>query len=159
MHSYLIHNVVLISVVQQSDSVTHISTLFYILLSYGLSWDIEHSSLCHTAGLCCLSILFVIICLYWPQTPNPSLSRSTPPWQPRVCSLCLWVCFIDRFTVPYIKFCIELISYGICLFLLHLVWFSSCIHVAANNIISFSFFLMYKCAQFFQQIIPKILVK
>ena len=45
-------------------SYTHISILFNILFSYGLSWDIEYSSLCHTARLCCLSILFVIICIY-----------------------------------------------------------------------------------------------
>ena len=24
-------------------------------------------------------------------------SQPPPPWQPQVCSLCLWVCFVDKF--------------------------------------------------------------
>ena len=48
----------LISAIQQSDSVMHIDTfiLFYILFCYGLSQDIEYSSLCYTVGPCCLSM-------------------------------------------------------------------------------------------------------
>ena len=46
----LIYNVVLISGVQQSDSVVHI----YILFHYSLLQDTEYSSLCYTVGLCCL---------------------------------------------------------------------------------------------------------
>ena len=42
----------LISAVQQSDSV--ICILFPILFHYGLSQDIECSSLCYTGGPCCL---------------------------------------------------------------------------------------------------------
>ena len=55
----LIYNV-LISAVQQSDSVIHtyiciyvhiyIYILFYILFHYGLSQDTEYSSLCYTVG-------------------------------------------------------------------------------------------------------------
>ena len=33
---------------------------FHILFHYGLSQDIEYSSLCYTVGPCCLSILNVI---------------------------------------------------------------------------------------------------
>ena len=55
----LIYNV-LISAIQQSDSVIHIHTFFYILFHYGLYQDIEYSSLCYTGGPCCLSILHVI---------------------------------------------------------------------------------------------------
>ena len=51
----LIYNVVLISAIQQSDSFIH--AYIYILLHYGLSQDIEYSSLCCTVGPCCLSIL------------------------------------------------------------------------------------------------------
>ena len=47
---------------------------FYILFHYGLSQDIEYSSLCYTVGPCCLSILNVIVCIYQPQTPSASLS-------------------------------------------------------------------------------------
>ena len=43
----LIYSVVPLSSVQQSDSVIHIYTFFfYIMFHYGLSQDIEHSSLC-----------------------------------------------------------------------------------------------------------------
>ena len=53
-----------ISDVQQSDSVIHIYALFfYILFHYGLSQDIEQSSLCYTIGPCCLSILYIIVCI------------------------------------------------------------------------------------------------
>ena len=48
----------LISTVQQSDSVIHI---FHILFHCGLSQDIEYSSLCYTVGTFCLSILFVFL--------------------------------------------------------------------------------------------------
>ena len=40
--------------IQKSDSVIYI--LFHILFHYGLSQDIEHSSLCYTIGPCCFSI-------------------------------------------------------------------------------------------------------
>ena len=51
----------LISAIQQSDSV--IDILFHILFHFGLSQDIEYSSLCYTVGPCCLSILYVIVCI------------------------------------------------------------------------------------------------
>ena len=63
----LSYNVLLNTAVQQSDSYTyvciyiyiyiHIYILFHILFHYGLSQDIEYSSLHYTVGLCCLSIL------------------------------------------------------------------------------------------------------
>ena len=38
---------------------------FFLYISFhdGLSQDIEYSSLCHTVGPCCLSILYVIVCI------------------------------------------------------------------------------------------------
>ena len=57
----------------------HIYTFFfYILFHYGLSQDIQYSSLCYTLRPCCLSILNIMVCIYQPQTPNPSLPH-TPP--------------------------------------------------------------------------------
>ena len=50
----------LISAVQQSDSVTHIYVLFHILSHYGLSQDAEYNSLSYIAGPCCLSILYIL---------------------------------------------------------------------------------------------------
>ena len=44
----LIYNVVLISAVQQSDSVIYIYILFHILFHYGSSQDIEYNSLSYT---------------------------------------------------------------------------------------------------------------
>ena len=41
----------------------YIYTLFHILFHYGLSQDIEYSSLCHTVGPWFLSILYVFICI------------------------------------------------------------------------------------------------
>ena len=52
--SELIYNV-LISAVQQSDSFIYMYILFHILFHFLLSQDIEYSSLCYTAGTCCLS--------------------------------------------------------------------------------------------------------
>ena len=43
---WLTYNVVLISSVQQSDSVIHIYVIFHILFHSDLSQDIEYSSLC-----------------------------------------------------------------------------------------------------------------
>ena len=49
----------LISAVQQSDCYIYI--LFHILFHYGLSQDIECSSLCYTVGPSCLLVLFFIV--------------------------------------------------------------------------------------------------
>ena len=57
--------------VQQSD--IHIYAHFHILIRCGLSWDIKYSSLCHTVGRCCLSILCVMVCVWQSQAPTLSL--------------------------------------------------------------------------------------
>ena len=44
-------------------SYTYICILFHILCHYGLSQDIESSSLCYTVGPCCLSILYIPVCI------------------------------------------------------------------------------------------------
>ena len=60
----MIDNVVLVSGVQQSDSVTHIrvSILFQILFPFRLLQNIEQSSLCYTVGPCLLSVLNIAVC-------------------------------------------------------------------------------------------------
>ena len=67
----LINNVVLVSGVQQSDSVIHIhvSLLFQILFPIRLLQNIEQSSLCYTVGPCWLSILNIAVCTCQSQTP------------------------------------------------------------------------------------------
>ena len=64
---------------------------------YGLSKGIEYSSLCYTLGLCCLSILNIIVFIYQPQTPSPSLSCPPTLWQPKVCSLWVYFCSVILF--------------------------------------------------------------
>ena len=44
-------------------SYTDIYILFHILFHCDLSQDIEYSSPCSTVGPCCLSILYIIVCL------------------------------------------------------------------------------------------------
>ena len=41
----------------------YIYILFILLSISGLSQDIEYSSLCYTVGHCCLSILYIIVCI------------------------------------------------------------------------------------------------
>ena len=61
----LINNVVLVSGVQQSDSVIHIhvSILLKIIFPFRLLHNIEQSSLCYTVGPYWLSILYIVVCL------------------------------------------------------------------------------------------------
>ena len=70
----LSYNVVLVSDVQQVDSVIHICLLilFQILFSHGLSQSIEQSSLCYTVGPCWLSVLCAAACLCPSQPPDSS---------------------------------------------------------------------------------------
>ena len=64
----------LIFAVQQSDSAIYIYThtyiyFFFIFFHYGLSQDIEYSSLCRMVGPCCPSILYVRVCITSPKLP------------------------------------------------------------------------------------------
>ena len=68
----------------------------HILFHYGLSQDIstfhrEYSSWCYTVGLCCLSVVHVIICICWPNLLILRSPTPLPPWQPQAYSLrLLW---------------------------------------------------------------------
>ena len=77
----MINNVVLVSGVQQSDSVIHIhvSILFQILFPFRLLQNIEQSSLCYTVGPCLVSILNIAVYTCQSQTPNLSLTSTLPP--------------------------------------------------------------------------------
>ena len=68
----------LISAVQQSDSVICTYSLFHILFHYSLSQDTEYSSLCYTVGTCCLSTLYItkpFICIHLFNLHNNLLCR------------------------------------------------------------------------------------
>ena len=75
----LIYNVVLVSGVQQSNSLIHIHIfiLFKILFSCRLSQNTEQSFLCSTVGHYQLSILYIVLCIC--QSQSPSLSLPFPP--------------------------------------------------------------------------------
>ena len=70
----MINNVVIVSGVQQSDSVVHIhvSVLFKILFPFRLS---HKSSLCYTVGPCWLSILNIAVY---------GMSIERRPWDPEL---------------------------------------------------------------------------
>ena len=58
----------LISAVEWSDSILYIYIYMYFFIffsNYGLSQDVGHSSLCNTIGLCCLSILCIIVYIWF----------------------------------------------------------------------------------------------
>ena len=67
----MINNVVLVSGVQQSDSVrhTHVFILFQILFPFRLLHNIERSSLCYTVGPFWVSILNIAVCTCQSRTP------------------------------------------------------------------------------------------
>ena len=71
----MINNVVLVSRVQQSDSVIpiHVSILFQILFPFRLLQNIEQRYPCHTLGPCWLPILNIAVCTCQSQTLNLSL--------------------------------------------------------------------------------------
>ena len=58
----MIYNVVSVSSVQQIDSVIHIH-FFQILFHYRLLQGIEYSSLGYIVGPCCLSLLYIVMCI------------------------------------------------------------------------------------------------
>ena len=55
------------------QSYMYIHSFSCIIFHCVLSQEIGYSSLCYTVGPHCLSILNVIVCIYQPQTPSPSL--------------------------------------------------------------------------------------
>ena len=63
---------------QQSDF--YFSVLFSIIFHYSLLQNIQYSSLCYTVSPCCLSILYVVLCMCYSQIPNLSLPATFPLW-------------------------------------------------------------------------------
>ena len=65
------------------SKVTHLYTYthsfsLYIISHYGLSQDIEYSSVCYIVGHCCLSILFIIACILTLNSQSCSPPLLTP---------------------------------------------------------------------------------
>ena len=64
----MIYNVVLIFGEQQSDSFIHVCMyvcvyIYTHILFYMFCIMISHSSLCYTVGPCCVSILYMLVCI------------------------------------------------------------------------------------------------
>ena len=77
----MINNVVLVTGVQQSNSVIHIrvSILFQILFPFRLLQNTEQSSLRYIVGPCWLSILNIVVYICQSQTPNLFLPPNFTP--------------------------------------------------------------------------------
>ena len=67
----------------QSDLVKHMCIYsFTYSFHFDLLQDIEYSSLSYTIGPCCLSILYILVCIYSPHNP---IHPTPPPW---LCYFC-----------------------------------------------------------------------
>ena len=82
----------LVSGVQQSDSVIHIhvSILFQILFSFRLLQSIQQRSLCYTVGPCWLSILNIALCVH--VSPKLAIYPFPHPSPPGSHKFVLYVC-------------------------------------------------------------------
>ena len=65
----MVNSVLLVSDIQQSDSVIRVSSLFPILFPFKLLRNIERGSLCYTVDPWWLSILNIAVCTCQSQTP------------------------------------------------------------------------------------------
>jgi len=103
------NNVVLISAVQQRDSIIHIYIyiLFHILFHYGLSQDLEYRSLCYTVGTC-LSILYITVVILALTYKSSNFNS--------ICSLTFW---INKHTLDNIHLQVSFLSFVVLLKILN----------------------------------------
>jgi len=115
---------------------------FFYFFPYGLSQDVEYSSLCCTAGSCLSSTSHLLT----PNSHSISLSFLSRPWQQQslfsmsvsLFSFCRWVPLYNILYSTYKWYCVVFVF----LFLTPLsIIISGSIHVAANGIISFFLWL------------------
>ena len=73
---------------------------FHILFHYGLSQDIEYSSLFYTVGSCSLSILYIkLFVAANPKLPICPTATTPPPWQPQVFKELLFKVTFQEFSI------------------------------------------------------------
>ena len=111
----LTYSVVLVSGVQQSESVIHmpISIPFQILFPYRLLQRLEEVSLCWTGGPSPSSVPYVVVCYVSPSPPiysSPSCFPSGNPIFDLVLFASLPVLWIRSSVSFFIRFCLLLIS-------------------------------------------------
>ena len=116
-------------------------SFFFLLYSFPLRFIAGHRiqfCLLYSSTLLFIHSLYDRSHLLTPT--SPSLPQTPPPWQPRVCSLCPWVCFcfIGSFVLDSTYKWYHMVFVFLFLTSLSMI-ISSSIHVAANGIISFLF--------------------
>ena len=133
-------------------SFSHI-TFHFLILS-------EYSSLCYTAGSNFSFIRNVVVCIYNPKSqsvPHSPLHSLGNHKSVLYVHKSVSVLYTGS-SVPYFRFYIQVISYGICfsLWLTSLsIWISGCIHVAANGIF-YGWILFQLCCSWFQKEISEM---
>ena len=143
----MIYNSVIISALQQNDSVIHIhlSTLFQFLFPYRLSQNIGESSLCYVAGVLLPSVIYTVVCICQTQTPPIYPSPTTVPFGNNmfVCEVWVYFCSVNKF-ICIIFFFLDftckwyhmMFAFLFMTFSLSVIVFRF-IHVAANDIALF----------------------
>ena len=120
----------------------HIHILFHVFHP-GLSQDVP----------CRRSVLLIRSVCNSLHLLSPTSWPIWAPWQPEVCSLCLWVCFcfVDKFicVIFYVSHVSDIIWHlPVSVWLTSLsVIISRCIYVAANGIFHFCFMAVCACAK------------
>ena len=77
------------------DCDTCIHILFHIRFHYGLSQDVLNISLCLCWPLLLIHLIYNSLHLLTPNSQMHPFPTPSPPWQPQVCSVCLWVSRMD----------------------------------------------------------------
>ena len=115
----------LISAVQQCDSFIHVYSFSYSFPLW-FTQGIGYNSLCYIPGLCCLSILDIIVCICKSRTPNLSLLSHSPLATKSLFSMsvslflfCRWVHLCHILYCTYKWYHMVFVSFSD---LLHLVW-------------------------------------
>ena len=108
---------------------------FQVFFPYRLLQNIEYSSLGCTVGPFLKSILYIAVCICWPQLPiYPSFLPL--PFGNHVCFWC--VRLYPFFKIPLVNGIVWYLPFSVWLTSLSMI-VSGSIHVATNGIISFAF--------------------
>ena len=114
---YLIYNFVLISGVQQSESVihTHIFFLFQILFPYRLLQNIEFPVL-YSRSLLVIYFIYSSVCMLIPSSRFIPSHDVSPLVTISLFSISVRLCFAFKFIcIIFFRFHIQAISYDVCL--------------------------------------------
>ena len=132
----------LVSGVQQSDSVIHIFIRFQLFIHIGYYRILSEFPVLYSRSLLVIFFIYSNICMLIPN--SYFILPLTPfPFGNHVCFLYLWVCFVNKVIYILLKLDFTCKWYHIFVFLCLTslsVIISKSIHVAADSIISFFFY-------------------